>query len=82
MNEEPFVWSGPLLSLFSQINYRYRYWHLILFDHLGAGCALDATTRGLKTALVELGRDGLEICAWFLVLYKKVVYVLVFRIRI
>ncbi len=34
---------------------------------------MDATTRGLKTAMVELGRDGLEICAWFLVLYKKVV---------
>ncbi len=82
MNEEPFVWSGPLLSLFRQINYRYRYWHLILFDHLGAGCALDATTRGLKTAMVELGRAGLEICAWFLVLCKSFYYVPVFQIRI
>ncbi len=82
MNEEPFVWSGPLLSLFSLINYRYRYWHLLLFDHLGAGCALDATTRGLKTAMVELGRVGLKICAWFLVSYKSLYYVPVFQIRI
>jgi hypothetical protein len=43
----------PLLSPFLVNNYRYC--HFILFDHLGAGCALDATTRGLKTAMVELG---------------------------